>query len=346
MRSLAILLGACVAFVSGCSSPPPPFKHSTFAMGSTVEFTIEGIPEADARAAVDEAIEDLAYLDAALHAWHPGTLGRINSLLALGGKFTSSPLVLPLIEQTTQLSEQSGGLFNPALGELFALWGFESDDPPMGPPPSDADIARVLAGKPQMSDVRIHGIELESVNPHVKLDFGAYGQGYAADRIIERFKQRGIKNAIVNVSGDVRIIGQHEDRPWRIGIRNPRGEGVIASVLMRGDESLVTSGDYERYFLYQGKRYHHILDPRTGYPSRGVTSVTVIHPTAAVADAAATALMIAGVNDWQEVARRMGVKSVMLVDDQGRVHMNSSMAARVKFEIDPAPQVVIVDTPG
>jgi thiamine biosynthesis lipoprotein len=260
----------------------------------------------------------------------------------LGGRFTAATSVLPLIEQTTRLSEQSGGLFNPAFGALFQLWGFQSDDPPMGPPPSAEDIARVLAFKPRMSDLRVHGIEVESTNPHLRLDFGAYAQGYAADRVIERFRERGIRNAIVNVSGDVRVIGGHADgRAWRIGIRNPRGEGVLASVLMQGDESLVTSGDYERYFMHEGKRYHHILDPRTGYPSRGVTSVTVLHRSAAVADAAATALMIAGVDEWRAVARRMGVVHALLVDDQGRVHMDAATAKRVKFEIEPAPAVIL-----
>ncbi len=333
---------AMMPLLSGCgASAPAPYKESTYAMGSVVEFTIEGADDGAARAAIAEAIDDLNYLDQGLHAWHPGTLGRMNELFSVGGKFTAAALVLPLIAHTTELSERSGGLFNPALGKLFQLWGFEQDAPPEGPPPSAADIARVLAMNPRMSDIHVHGIEIESQNRDVRLDFGAYGQGYAADRVIERFKQRGIKNAIVNVSGDVRVIGGHADRPWRIGIRNPRGEGILASVLMQGDESLVTSGDYERFFTYEGKRYHHIIDPRTGYPSRGTTSVTVLHPSAAVADAAATALMIAGPTQWREVARNMGVDSVMLVDDQGRVHMDAATAKRVKFEIDPAPEVVV-----
>jgi thiamine biosynthesis lipoprotein len=334
---------AAVLLLSGCSAPQPQFRHSTFAMGSTVEFTVEGLDEPAARAAVDEAVADLNYLEQALHAWHAGSLGRMNSLFAVGGRFTAAAVVLPLIEQTARLSEQSGELFNPAFGELFRLWGFQSDDPPIGPPPSAEEIARVLAHRPRMSDLRVQGIEIESSNPHVRLDFGAFAQGYAADRVIERFRERGIRNAIVNVSGDVRVIGGHADRPWRIGIRNPRGEGVLASVLMEGDEALVTSGDYERFFMHEGKRYHHILDPRTGYPSRGVTSVTVLHRSAAVADAAATALMIAGVAEWRAVARRMGVTHALLVDDTGRVHMDAATARRVKFEIDPAPDVVLVE---
>ena len=116
---------------------------------------------------------------------------------------------------------------------------------------------------------------------------------------------------------------------------------MLASLEVQGDESVFTSGDYERYYEYQGKRYHHILDPRTGYPSQGATSVTVIHDNGAEADAAATALMVAGPKDWYEVARHMGIKYVMLVDDEGVVHMNPAMAARVHFEGAQPPKVIL-----
>lgn len=336
---------ACAALAAACTrAPEPPVKDSTYAMGSIVEFTIAGAPEAETRAAIAEAVDDLNLMHQTFHAWHEGSLGRMNALFPLGGKFTAATSVLPLIQQSTVLSEQSGGLFNPALGKLFALWGWQSDDPPQGPPPRAEQIAEILAQHPRMTDIEIDGVQVRSRNPGVKLDFGAFGQGYAADRIVERFRERGIRNALVNISGDVRAIGRNGDRPWRVGIRHPRGDGILASVLMGEDEALVTSGDYERFFEWEGTRYHHILDPRTGYPARGAISVTVLHASTAVADAAATALLIAGVQDWRATARAMNVRHVLLVDPQLRVHMDPETARRIKFEIDPPPTVVVSES--
>lgn len=320
------------------------YKESGYAMGSLVEFTIYGVDEARARAAVAAAQTDLSFLHGNFDPWHPGSLARMNSLFALGGRFTAATSVLPLIAKSTELSQRSGGLFNPAIGNLIRLWGFYRDDPPpTGPPPTSAQIAAVLAPQPRMSDLQVTGVEIESRNTAVVLDFGGIAQGYAADVLIEGFKLAGIRNAIVNISGDVRVIGMHGTAPWRIGIHNPRGQGVLASLQMNTDESVVTSGDYERFYMYEGKRYHHILDPRTGMPTQGAASATVIDAEAVFADAAATALMVAGVKDWHAIAKAMGVKSAMLVDDAGRVYMDPATAQRIHFEIDPAPPVVLSD---
>lgn len=335
----AVLLGLCA-----CSSNDNGtlYKESSYAMGSVVEFTIYGVEEARAKAAVAAARNDLNFLHENLNPWHPGSLARMNSLFALGGRFTAAASVLPLIAKSTELSQRSGGLFNPAIGNLIRLWGFQNDDPPPhGPPPSPEQIAAVLAQHPYMSDLHVSGVEISSSNAAVVLDFGGIAQGYAADVLIEGFKLAGIRNAIVNISGDVRVLGTHGTQPWRIGIRNPRGAGILASLEMNSGESVVTSGDYERFYIYEGKRYHHILDPRSGLPSEGAASATVIDMEATFADAAATALMVAGVKQWHSVAKAMGVKSAMLVDDAGRVYLDPATAKRIRFEIDPSPPMVL-----
>jgi thiamine biosynthesis lipoprotein len=163
---------------------------------------------------------------------------------------------------------------------------------------------------------------------------------------IDLLRSRGIGNAIVNAGGDLRAIGRHGNRPWRIGVRDPRGEGVLAAIDTEGDESVFTSGDYERYFVYQGRRYHHIIDPRDGYPTQGVTSVTVIHREAALADAAATALFVAGPGDWPRVAALLGVEQVMLVETSGTIQMTPEMEARTWLMPDPKPEVTIRRLPA
>ena len=134
------------------------------------------------------------------------------------------------------------------------------------------------------------------------------------------------------------------DRPWRIGIRHPRKNQLIASIETRGEESIFTSGDYERSFMYNGKRYHHILDPRTGYPAQGTQSVTVIHTDSGLADAAATALFIAGPEDWIKIAKKLKLTQVMLIDDKGVIHITPEMKNRLKFEF-PNEATLIVTAP-
>ncbi|MBT8130408.1 MAG: FAD:protein FMN transferase, partial [Gammaproteobacteria bacterium] len=149
------------------------------------------------------------------------------------------------------------------------------------------------------------------------------------DLALDYLQARGVEHAIINAGGDLRVIGRHGQRPWRIGIRHPRNNDVIAWLDTEAGESVFTSGDYERFYMHEGRRYHHILDPRTGYPAGGATSVSVIHGDAGTADAAATALFVAGPERWHEIARSMGIKYVMLIDSDMRIHMNPAMQQRV-----------------
>ena len=328
-----------VLLISACSKQQA-YHEQLMAFGTLVEIEMWGVKPEQGRKAVATLEDDFKYMNHTWHAWHPGPLGRVNQLLPTGGKFSISPSIIPLIKESTKLSELSGGRFNPAIGNLLKMWGFESDDPPHGPPPADQDIEALLKKNPSMKDLTLDGVELQSSNPAVRLDFGGYAKGVAVDQAIQHLRDMGITNAIVNAGGDLRIIGSHGDRPWRIGIRNPRGPGMLASVDVQGDECVFTSGDYERFFEYEGVRYYHIIDPHTGYPARGTTSVTVFGSKGGASDAAATALFVAGPEDWYDVAKAMGVKGVLLVDTHGTVYMTPNLKDRVYFNVDPKPKVI------
>ncbi|MFZ5594800.1 MAG: FAD:protein FMN transferase [Pseudomonadota bacterium] len=332
---LALLLSTCAR------QEEPLYTQQLLTFGTLVDISIWGVDKERAMEASRQIGEELQQMHNDWHAWHDSPLTRMNTALASGATVTVPPSLLPLLQKSLTLSRQSEGLFNPAIGKLIKLWGFAQDDLPGGPPPDAAAVAGLVTQHPGMVDLTLEKDRLHSVNPAVQLDFGAIGKGYGVDLAIERLRQLGVENAIVNAGGNLRAIGRHGDRPWRIGIRNPRGPGVLASIETRGDESILTSGDYERFFEYQGKRYHHIIDPRSGWPATGVTSVTVIAADAATADAASTALFIAGPQDWREIAKHMGIKQVMLIDDQGQVTMTPEMAQRVRFEASPAPKVKV-----
>jgi thiamine biosynthesis lipoprotein len=334
------LLAALLLFaLAGCERAPEVHQHTFFAFGTLVELSVaDPDPKRAARAAeaVEQAFHDYHRL---WHAWHPGPLVDLNRALAAGAGAVPEPSIRTLLERAAPLAEQSGYRFDPAIGGLVALWGFHGDTLPEGPPPGAEALRDWREHKPSLADLYWDEGRLFSRNPALQLDFGAFAKGYAVDQAIARLRALGIDNAIVNAGGDLRAIGRRPDRPWRIGIRHPRNPEVLASIAVEGDESLFTSGDYERFFEHEGQRFHHILDPFSGRPAAGTTSVTVLHGDATTADAAATALFVAGPEHWQEVARAMGLRHVMLIDTGGVAHLTPAMAARVRFEAAAPPPV-------
>ena len=329
-----LTLGILVLGLGACQPQPKvtESKETLLIFGTLVEVNLINVPPQDTQAVFKRINADLEFIHFAFHAWHPGPLGRTNELLAQTAEFTANPSVLPLIRRAQTLAEQSHELFNPAIGKLLQLWGFESDTPPVGPPPDKAAIAALVQQHPSMRDISINGIRLRSRNPAIKLDMGAIAKGYALDVVMQDLQAIGVSNAIINAGGGIKVLGQHGDRPWHIGIRDPRAEGVIAGLDLRDGESVSTSGDYERFFDYHGKRYCHILDPRTGYPADQTRSVTVIDKDGTLADAASTALFVAGPTQWLTIAKAMGITQAMLIDSHGVVYVTPQMQQRLTFD--------------
>lgn len=332
-----------VLFISSCGRQPDAYHEQFIGFGTLIDVKLWGVSDEAGRKAVHAIDDDFKYMHYAWHAWNPGPLSRINELLPTGERFSVAPSLIPLIKKAKELATNSQGKFNPAIGHLLKLWGFESDDPPHGPPPTPEEIQDLLDKKPSMDDVMLDGIDIYCKNPAVRLDFGGFAKGYGVDMVINHLREMGINNAVVNAGGNMRVIGSHGDRPWRIGIRNPRGTGILASIDVQGDESISTSGDYERFFEYQGIRYHHILDPRTGYPARGATSVTVFDDNGADADAASTAIFVAGPEEWYETAKAMGVKGVIMVDSRGTIYMTPNLKNRIYIDVKPLPKIIYSD---
>jgi len=342
-RPLVWLPIPLLLLAAGCQQEQQLHSHRFLAFGTLMELSIAGVDRQTAQRAAQALEQDFAFMHRAWHAWDPGPMGRVNRLLTTGEPFAAPPSVLPLIRLGQKYAAQSGDLFNPAIGKLVQLWGFHTDAPEDRPPPPAAEIAALVLAAPRMADLELDGIMLQGSNPAVQLDFGAFGKGYGIDLAIEHLRELGIENAILNAGGDLRAIGRRIDRPWRIAIRGPEGQGVFAVIEVAGDESVFTSGDYERNFRYDGERYHHIIDPRTGYPARGAHSVTVLYGDAVTADAAATALFVAGPQGWQRVAREMGIRQALLVDEAGIVHMTPAMSRRVKF-LEQEPEIRLSPT--
>ena len=341
MRMLALprvsgfLIGllAVLSGLSGCDAKDPVSRGRINAFDTVMEVTLIGVDRQRAAKIIRVLEADLRLMEAAWQASEPGPVSHMNALFNEGAApFAAPPSVLPLLRLSKTLSEQSEDLFNPTIGHLTRAWGFQGREPECLQPAPEEIIDLIVTARPSMRDITIDGLRVSSRKQTVKLDFSGIQKGFAIDQAIARLQEFGVQNASIDAAGDLRAIGSRAGHPWSVAIRGPEGGGVSATLQISGNEAAFTAGRYKRNFTWEGEVYHEIIDPRTGYPALDTASVTVLHPNASTADAAATALFIAGPKDWHRVARKMGVRYVMLTDNEGRIHMNPAMQARVKLQ--------------
>lgn len=290
-------------------------------MGTLVEFTISGTDKETALAAIRAASDEMQRIDN-LFTIYGNVSNPVKKLNAaeVGHAIPLPEEVSKLLRTSLAIQAESGGAFDPSLGELDMLWGF-SEPEPRTSPPSAQKIRQALPPRNCFQEVAAGWIRQHQ---RCALDFGGIAKGYAIDRGIAVLKSYGIRNAILNAGGDIRLLGSHDGKPWRIGIRHPRKPGgVVATLELKGDTSIVSSGDYERYFIYDGQRYHHILDPGTGWPAKGSQSATVIAPTATLADAWSTALFVSGAPGLK-LLQAKGY-AALLVSGEGHILMTDKM---------------------
>lgn len=326
--------------ISACKHSAETHKTSIFSFGTVIDVEVADVSSEQADLVFKAIEDDLKRMHVFWHPWQTGPLARTNLLCEMTGSFSAASSVIPLLIKAKQLAIKSDHLFNPAIGKLIKLWGFQQDEYDLNRPPDDGLIKALVKANPRMTDITIKGVRVTCRNPAVRIDLGGIAKGYALEKIISNLQQvYNVKNIVINAGGDLKALGQHGDRPWRIGIRDPLATDrttAIASIRAHSGDSVFTSGSYERYYLANNKRIHHIIDPRTGYPAKGSLSVTVIHPDATTADAAATAIFVAGPEHWVEMAKKLGIKYVLLIDDKNNVHVTQAMLDRVEFIKEPA----------
>ena len=313
-----------------CGPPPPEQTDTTFlAMGTTVSITVVGERTEASNQAINAARAELQRIGREWYAWaQDGELVRLNASLAAGSQFTASSELAQLLVRSKQYSQLSDGTFDPALGGLVRLWGFNSAENTARSLPTAKQIAAWTQSHPTMEHVQIDGNVIRSDRRDVVIDLGAIGKGYAVDRAVELLKQSNIANAIVNAGGNLRCIGKQGTRAWRVAIRDPRAMRTLAWLDL-SDESVSTSGDYERFATVNDTRIHHLLDSRSAQPANHTMAVTVVALDAELADAASTALFIAGPQRWREIARSMGIEQVLRVDASGVIEVTKALHSRL-----------------
>jgi thiamine biosynthesis lipoprotein len=307
--------------LTGCFRARTVQKTETI-MGTEVTITVTA-PSADAgEAAIDAGMAELRRLDAMMSLYKDTSeITKVN-LAAGKGPVKVSPEMIEVVEDAAEISRLSDGVFDITIGPLVVLWQMRLKE---GKVPTDAEIAKI---KPL---VNYRNIEIDRKASTIFLkksgmimDFGGM-KGYTADRVADLFRKRGITNAIIAVAGDIWVLGHREDgSPWRIGVQHPREHDKTLAVLELSDKYISTSGDYERFVIREKKRYHHIIDPRTGKPSKGVISATLVGDRGAIIDPLSKVPFILGPEEGMKIVRKFGAEAI-IVDEQGKVFMTDGI---------------------
>lgn len=322
MRRATVAAGAAsllAVLAAGCVRDPDVFRQEFLAFGTHVRVEIRDADPAVAAAATARIERFFRSVDRDWYAWGGGELSRVNDALARGEPALLSPSLGRLVGRALDLSRRSGGLFDPAIADLVALWGFDDAGRTVsGEPPGPDAVERLRRETGTAGDLVLEGDRLTARRP-LRLDMGGIAKGTALEEVRRILHQAGIGSALVSVGdSSVLAVGERGARRWRVGVRQPRGSRLAAGLELLPGEALSTSGDYERFRMHDGQRLGHVLDPRTGWPASSVAAVTVIAPDAELADAASTALMVAGPDALASLAPRLGITAALLLTTDGR----------------------------
>jgi thiamine biosynthesis lipoprotein len=295
-----------VTLLLGCKREVDLISRTEQMMGTLVTLEVpRGYEEA-----LEEAFDSMREVDSLMSSRREGS--DIWLLNAADGRWVRvSPHTSECLEMALEIAAKTGGAFDPTAGALVHAWHFDREAQEF--PEVDA-IAEARA----FVDFRRVIVSGDSVRMDrgQRIDLGGIAKGYAIDRAVETLRERGVDRAIVDAGGDLFLLADKEGRPWKVGVRHPRDKTRLIHVLNVRNASVCTSGDYERYFMKDGRRYTHIFDPRTGYPVADVMSVTVIGESAATADAYATGLFVLGPERGIELAEETpGVEALIVYDE-------------------------------
>ena len=324
---IACLLLAGITLRFRSASGIQTYRQTRILLDTVVELMLASSDERRAEEAIEAAYAEMQRVEDLLSKYREGSQIFLINQHAGRESVTVDAETSELLQRSLAYSQQTNGLFDVRVGSLVNLWGIGTDRERV---PDDEELEQVVA---QIASTQLEMRATDEVflnNPQSSLDLGGIAKGYSIDRAIEVLKQYGITSALLNAGGDIRCIGGKSDgSAWRIGVKHPREEGILAIVDLK-DMAVATSGDYERFFLRQHTRYHHLLDPRSGLPARDCRSVTVLARSAELADVMATAVFIMGPERGLEFLEAHADIEGMIVDADGEILTSSGFSFQPK----------------
>ncbi len=296
-------------------------KQTRFMMDTYVTITAIG-PKRIVSQAVDLALKRMSEVDEKFSSFKPEsqvyTFNHKNEPI-------TDPEVLGLIKVGLEVSKESGGAFDITVAPLLELWGFNSKTYYL---PQEEEIKNCL-NSVGYRHLLIQDGKLTKDNPATAIDLGGIAKGYALAQAASVLKAQGVTSALVDAGGDIYTVGKKGEKLWRVGIKDPRGEGIVG-YLDVSDLAVVGSGDYERFFVKDGKRYHHIFDPKTGYPTEGVVSVTIMYANPIIAQIWTKIPFVLGAAKGLEMLARVPDLEAFIITSSGEKLYSAGLKLTLK----------------
>ncbi|MEZ4875491.1 MAG: FAD:protein FMN transferase [Flavobacteriaceae bacterium] len=303
------------------------YKRTLKLMGSRFDITVVANDSLEGNTYIDWAVEEITRIEKLISSWDPHSeTSLINSNAGLQPVRVSDEL-FQLIERAKKISKLTHGAFDISYASMDRVWRFDGSMTEM---PSEEEIKKSVAL------VGYENIVLDKDNhtvflklPGMKIGFGAIGKGYAADKAKALLIAKGVTGGIINASGDLNTWGkQYNGEDWMVAITNPLNKNHVFSWMPVVDSAVVTSGNYEKYVTFNGVEYTHIIDPRTGYPSTGIRSVTIFTKTAELADALSTSVFVMGAETGLDFVNQLNGVECVIVDHNNAIHTSN----HIQFE--------------
>lgn len=300
-------------------------------MYTIVSITIFSDSKEKAKKAIDEAFKELDRIADLLNFYsEKSEISEINKNAGIK-PIRVSPETIEIIKKALFVSENTEGAFDMTIGPIVRLWDFKGKKLP-----NDRDIKeklKLIGYKNIIVDEKSGTVFIKKKG--VQIDLGGIIKGYGADKVVELLKRRGIDAGLVAIGGEIKTFGERPDKkPWTIGIQNPRQKSaedeVIAIVRSQSDIAISTSGDYEKYFILNNVRYHHLLDPKTGYPAYGNRSVTIISKESSLSDAFATGIFILSPEKGLKVLKKLDLEGV-IIDKDGKIFISNGLKGKIEL---------------
>ncbi|MCG8580591.1 MAG: FAD:protein FMN transferase [Bacteroidales bacterium] len=315
---------ACFVLLCIAAYPNELFKQKAFLMGSDFEITVTATNEAQADIFIALAIDEIKRIEKLISSWDSNSqTTRINKHAGIAPVIVDEEL-FELIQRSKGLSKLTDGAFDISYASMDNIWHF------------DGKLAKIPASEQIANAVKYIGhqnILLDATDGSVllkhkgmKIGFGAIGKGYAADKAKELLISKGVSAGIINASGDLNTWGKRPDgKDWTVAVTNPLDKNKAFATLTVSNKAVVTSGNYEKFIMLEGKCYSHIIDPRTGYPTQGIISVTVYAPKAELADALATSVFVMGIEAGLHRINQLPGVECLIIDSDGNIHTSDSI---------------------
>jgi thiamine biosynthesis lipoprotein len=330
-----------LAFLTACMqepkmAPPHLVKIGILSMGSELQLSVWTADEAGARATEPTISKELGRLENLMSTWKESS--EIQRLNAAAGKkpVPVSAEIRGVLRTARQVSEWTDGKFDVTWGAMSGLWKFDYQNMD-GTIPDASEVAR----RRKLIDYRDLELDEKAGTAFLRREgmnanLGGIGKGYAVDRVRDMLLERGFHDFMIQFGGDLYVAGKVDDHPWRLGIQDPRGEdGKIFASLELSDSTFSTSGDYEKFFIKDGRRYHHILDPATGEPTQDSRSVTIVTKNATITDGLSKGVFILGPEAGMALIEKLPDVEGVIVGKDNKVRVSSGLEGRIKLLAPP-----------